>query len=182
VLLGRDTLALELLPALLEAIPELGAPLDDYRRARTPEQREFAAALAMLRVPGMTPSVEARATALTAIDDFRRNWWCAIELDPDAAAPGFLDADDLAAARREATHLANGGAAPEHLIAEALVWAKTHRSDGRVPEALYLAVRATRYGCGESRSGELSHVAFRLLHDRYPKSDWTARTPYWFRG
>jgi hypothetical protein len=43
-------------------------------------------------------------------------------------------------------------------------------------------VRATRYGCGGSKSGEISHAAFRLLHERYPKSEWTARTPYWFKG
>jgi len=47
-------------------------------------------------------------------------------------------------------------------------------------EGLYRAVRATRHGCGNDTKGKYSKDAFRLLQRRYPKSEWTKKTPYWF--
>ena len=38
--------------------------------------------------------------------------------------------------------------APNYLVAQVLAWAKRAPGDPRVPEALHLAVRSTRYGCG----------------------------------
>jgi hypothetical protein len=50
-----------------------------------------------------------------------------------------------------------------------------------LPETLYLAIRATRYGCRRpDDNGTASLAAFNLLHQRYPHSSWTKRTPYWF--
>ncbi len=53
--------------------------------------------------------------------------------------------------------------------------------DDDLPEALHLAIRATRYGCRrESGNGYYSYAAYRLLHNRYPDSQWTKKTPYWY--
>jgi hypothetical protein len=41
-------------------------------------------------------------------------------------------------------------------------------------------VRASRYGCTESTGENYSKQAFELLHKRYPESQWTKKTPYWF--
>lgn len=30
------------------------------------------------------------------------------------------------------------------------------------------------------RNGEISQLAFQRLHRRYPDSEWTAKTPYWY--
>jgi len=49
-----------------------------------------------------------------------------------------------------------------------------------VPEALYLAVRSTRYGCTDKETGRLSKTAFELLHSRYPDSEWAKKTKFWF--
>jgi hypothetical protein len=65
------------------------------------------------------------------------------------------------------------------LAEQAVAWAKAHRDDPRAPEALHDSVRAMRYGCGGG-DAKLSKEAFTILHSRYPKSEWTAKTPFWF--
>jgi hypothetical protein len=50
-------------------------------------------------------------------------------------------------------------------------------SDPRVPEALHNVVRATQYGDMDS---ETSEAAYNLLHSRFPRNPWTAKTPHWF--
>lgn len=47
-----------------------------------------------------------------------------------------------------------------------------------MPEALALSVRATRFGPGDADTTTWSKTAFTLLHQRYPKSEWTKKTPY----
>jgi hypothetical protein len=45
---------------------------------------------------------------------------------------------------------------------------------------LHYFVRATRYGCVDKSIGPNSKRAFDLLHNKYPNSEWTKKTPYWF--
>ena len=54
------------------------------------------------------------------------------------------------------------------------------RAHPRVPEALHLAVRATRYGPTDDASHALSKQAFELLHRRYPNSEWAKNTKYYY--
>jgi outer membrane protein assembly factor BamD (BamD/ComL family) len=60
-------------------------------------------------------------------------------------------------------------------------WANSHPADPRVPEALHLAVKTTRYGCTDKDSARWSKAAFDVLHNKYPNSPWTKKTPYWFK-
>jgi hypothetical protein len=60
-------------------------------------------------------------------------------------------------------------------------WGNTKPDDPRVPEALYLAVRATRYGCTNDSTGKFSKQAYDLLHKNYPKSTWAEKTKYWYK-
>jgi len=62
-----------------------------------------------------------------------------------------------------------------------LEWANANPNDQRVPEALHLAVRATRYGGSDKKTGSWSKSAFEMLHQKYPHSEWTKKTPYWFK-
>ena len=55
-----------------------------------------------------------------------------------------------------------------------------HPKDPRVPEALHLAVRATRVGCTDVGSSAESKAAFQLLHRQYPQSEWAKNTKYYF--
>ena len=58
-----------------------------------------------------------------------------------------------------------------------LAYLQAHPADPRAPEALYWLVRVGRFGGGHDHSGA---KAFRLLHARYPRSAWAARTPYYY--
>jgi hypothetical protein len=68
--------------------------------------------------------------------------------------------------------------APEYLIAQTVEWVNGHSGDSRASEALHLAVRTARYGCGAKQGA--SKAAFQLLHRRYPDSEWARRTKYWY--
>jgi len=68
--------------------------------------------------------------------------------------------------------------APEYLADRTVEWVKNNPSDPRGPEALHLAVRAVRYGCG-AKAGA-SKAAFQLLHAKYPNSEWAKKTKYWY--
>jgi len=90
--------------------------------------------------------------------------------------------------RKELDALAAAGSATERLAEDAVEWGQ-HRgwfagwfgSDEYLPETLHLAVRATRFGCRRpADNGPWSRAAFKLLHERYPASEWAKRTPYWF--
>ena len=64
---------------------------------------------------------------------------------------------------------------------QTLDWAQKHPDDPRLPEALHRAVQASRYRCTDADTGKYSKQAFNLLHRKYPKSSWTARTKYWYK-
>lgn len=152
-----------------------------------------------------------RESKFNAIDEYRDNWWCGGQfpsttlpantvfygngppIDPATGKravpvpvvlprfPSFLTAAERASAdeqRRQLSILAGG---PNYMGRIVLDWAKSHPDDQRLPEALHLVVRATRYGCTDDKTGAISKQAFDLLHARYPNSTWTQQTPYWFK-
>jgi hypothetical protein len=41
-------------------------------------------------------------------------------------------------------------------------------------------VRASRYGCNDDKTGDVSKRAFDLLHRRYRNTEWATKTPYWY--
>jgi hypothetical protein len=77
---------------------------------------------------------------------------------------------------------------PKMLTEQTVAWAEWSNVitwalgfDEALPETLHLAVRSTRYGCRRNGPhGAYSRAAFNYLHDRYPSSEWTRKTPYWF--
>jgi len=142
------------------------------------------------------------------IDNLHDNWWCAStptsqnqayganyyamfatlssplsQIYPQGKVPSpiFLTEDDRATATKERAELESQPAAPNWLGKQTLDWANSHPDDPRIPEALHLVVRARRYGCADSSGENYSKPAFTLLHKRYPDSDWTKQTPYWFQ-
>lgn len=96
---------------------------------------------------------------------------------PSVAFPAFLDAAEKERVDTEWDRLHTLGSASHYLPRVVIDWGKRHPHDPRVPEALYLAVRAMRYG----NSNDLSHDAYLLLHQNYPQSEWAKKTPYWFK-
>jgi hypothetical protein len=184
VVLDRIPQAQALAPRLAELRPELRIPLQSWQNEQDPKAAKFQAILLMLRTPGLQPVIRdrfGRETPNTNIDDFRDNWWDLS--DPGAlpeSTPQFLTQAERAAGRKEWQQLhAAALRAPDYLCGETVAWARAHPDDPRVPEALHLAVRTTRYTNG-AHTTNFPKQAFQLLHSRYPKSEWTALTPYWY--
>ena len=100
---------------------------------------------------------------------------CALPLQ--FAPPAFLTAEDRDRARNDVARLRQLPGAPAYLGAIILAWANAQPRDPRVPEALYLVVRATRYG---QKDTQTSKAAYLLLHNRYRRNPWTSKTPLWF--
>jgi len=154
---------------------------------------------ALLKSPGSRPFVSpgyGRSTKeLDKIDNLRDNWWCTFTPDrsrdsnfwnqtpnyPGSASEHvFVSPAERVQADAEWAKLRSLGTAPNWLGSLTISFAQAHPQDSRVPEALHLVVRATRYGCTDAETGDISHRAFDLLHRRYPNSEWTKQTPYWF--
>jgi hypothetical protein len=186
VLLEDEASALALAPALESLVPELEPYLSRYSISRTGDAKRFMAVYLMLKMPGTRPVVDSglgRVTEIGKIDDYRDNWWCApAERERQSAgAPAFITAADRAKAAEEVKRLAALGPAPNYLAAQAVRWANANPNSDLAPEALHLAVRATRYGCRDERTGSFSKQAFDTLHRKYPRSEWAKKTPYWFK-
>lgn len=97
-----------------------------------------------------------------------------------AGAGNFLTTAKKQAAQADSQKLHTLETGPNYLVAPVLAWAKHTPDDRRVPEALYLAVRSTRYGCTNEKTTQFSKQAFQLLHKQYPQSPWAQQTKYWY--
>ncbi len=95
-------------------------------------------------------------------------------------SPEFLDPTQQKTAEEEWQRLTNLGVAPNYFTRQVIDWAQKHQDDQRVPEALHLVVKSTRYGCTDEHSSAFSKQAFQLLHRRYPDNSWAKKTPYWY--
>jgi hypothetical protein len=197
-LMERAAVANQITATLAAAYPETRELLTAYQRATTPDARRFAAAYLALKFPGLRPYVASgvgRGSDIAEMDSYRDNWWCAEPppsfggyfSDGDNAtkkqrpAPEFLKPAQSAAAS-EVALLQSLGPGPNYLAQTVINWATKNPIDGRVPEALHLAVKSTRYGCTDKDTGRWSKAAFDLLHRKYPNTSWAKETPYWFKG
>lgn len=188
--LGNMAAADQLQPLIAELDKPLWNGMEPFRSAQTNEAKRFAAAFVTLQNPGLSPYVRTgllRSATLGEIDNFRDNWWCetvndgSVRIRPDSnpgPAPSFLSANQTRQLDRENRKLAEAAVAPNFLADEVLGYAKLHPSDERVPQALHLVVRSTRYGCRDGETTKWSEKSFRLLHEQYPKSEWTMKTKY----
>ena len=122
-----------------------------------------------------------------------QSWWCPVEAWrpgdvawrlPAAFTPAesVLTAEERDRAKAEVTELQQTGSAQAFLAPIIFAWAEAHPGDPLVPEALHRLVMVVRYGCRSRNepAKQISKRAFDLLHTRYAKSEWTAKTPYWF--
>ena len=204
VLLEDYQTANELVPTLKALLPDFSSSLDSFAAESQPEAKKFAALYAWLKFPGLEPIVDAgigRHTALAKQDSYRDNWWCGSAFAPGTSVEGsgnenkagplikmdtntfpvFLTQTQRAAAAKEHAMLTVLGAAPNYLCRQVVQWSTRNPDDPRVPEALHLAVKTTRYGCTNKETGRWSKAAYDLLHKRYPGSTWAKQTPYWFK-
>lgn len=209
ILLKKDAEAKEAAVTLGALSPSLKASLTGYLTAKDEDEKQFLSAFFLLQHPEFHPDVTAglgRERADGEIDSFRYNWWCAYgpraqgdydfrynelytpwneplrTIYPDEASlsPAFLNENQKADASQEWNALLQAPSGVVWLGDQVLAYAKAHPSDTRVPQALHLVVRASRYSCFDVETGRVSKSAFQLLHRKYPSSEWTKKTPYWF--
>ncbi len=192
-LIGDDDTARELATTLLALVPEVKPQLDSYLAAKDIAERKDASLYLILKFPGMRPYVEAGIGRLTShgeIDNYRDNWWGPVtgvlKYDPSTSqapplqTPGFLSAAQKAAIAGESKKLGELEIGPNDLCTRAVEWAKRSPSDPRAPEALYLAVKATRYGSRDEKTLQRSKLAFDTLHKQYPNTVWAKQTKYYY--
>jgi len=203
ILFADENTAKTITPLLQDLAPELKQSLQAYVDAKDPNSRKFAAIFVMLNFPGLRPHVQTgfgRLTPTGKIDDFRDNWWCPFRgsqdspdyyrvasvltghlqlLYPDGAPKAqFFSPDQQARGQAEWKRLTELPAAPDYLASQTVEWVRNNPNDPRAPEALHLAVRAVRYGCGATKGA--SKEAFQLLHEKYSNSEWARKTKYWY--
>ena len=204
VILGDTKTADELAPVVSSLIPELSSLLKEYLSATTPQAKKSAAIYAWLKFPGLEPVVDigiGRRTPLHEQELYRDNWWCQLtyySLAEESAKEKeedkpvfftarntqrllFLTPADRATAEEEWKTLLGLKAAPNYIVQQVVQWDNRTPNDPRLPEALHLAVKTTRYGCTNQESGRWSKAAYDLLHRKYPNSTWAKKTPYWFK-
>jgi hypothetical protein len=199
VLLDDAEIANAVVPIVARHFPQYGAGWKAYQGAATPQQKKIEAALLLLRLPGASPwfaSGLGYPYMREVIGLVATRWWEHADSDnqaaPDAAdialcddcalplqfaPPAFLTSQDRDRARDEVARLRQLPGAPAYLGAIIIAWANAQPRDPRVPEALHLVVRATRYG---EKNTATSKAAYTLLHDRYRRNPWTSKTPLWF--
>lgn len=193
VALGRIAVAQALAPQLAALLPELAEPLEVLRQAQRDEDRLFLMALVSLRLPGgsvvLRPGFGYRIGP-TYVGEYGPRWWDEDDIASFTTQPGdgepapeqicgapFIAKTMRDAAAAERRQLSRVGVASRLLGNIVLRYALRHPDDARVPEALHLAVRATRYGAPDKA---VSLAAYNLLHNRYAESSWTAKTPFWY--
>jgi hypothetical protein len=199
VLLEDAEIANSVAPIVARHFPQYGGGWRAYQSAATPQQKKIEAALLLLRLPGASPWPDSGLGYPYARDRIglvATRWWEHEDADnqaaPDSqdvtlceecalplqfAPPAFLTSEDRDRARNDAARLRQLPGAPAYLGAIILAWANAQPRDPRVPEALHLVVRATRYGQTHT---ETSKAAYLLLHNRYRRNPWTSKTPLWF--
>lgn len=76
-MLGKPSVARALGTTVVAFDPDLKASVHAYTLARSAAERRFAASLAMLRFPGLSPFIATpeRWTPINQIDEYRNNWW-----------------------------------------------------------------------------------------------------------
>ena len=209
-ILDDTAAARQLEPHVLAKFPQVRSYIEQYDRADSAQARRFALVFMVMRFPGMQPFVNAMGMGEviskgTSNAISSGSWWCydvggnpehpvyqnvmfspagsgapsksEVALPP---APSWLTSAERERGEREWRKLSAIGGAPMYFAPVVLDWAKTHPDDPRVPEALHYFVRATRYGCADKSIGRYSREAFDRLHRKYPGSEWTKKTPYWY--
>jgi hypothetical protein len=198
ILLKNDVIARQAAVEIARTIPDDAELFRSYLRARTPAERDAAAIFALLKLPNLSPylkeGVPDNDTGL--IPDphgdyyLGMGWWCVLpqtdydveaqeEIPKKVSSPPFLTSELLNAAQTERAALIELGDAKTLLGKRAIEWAKRSPNDARVPEALFIAVKANesyKYGCsGWEHDEELRKEAASLLKERYPNSEWAIK-------
>lgn len=172
--LGNQAVVAEFTPLMTKFAPE-------YKVAATTSETN--SLLGILRNPAIqiyVPFGTGRGeTETNSIDSIRGNWWC-LEKNEKVEYPNFLSAAQKTESEVEQKKIAALGDSSTFLARTAVEFANKNMTNPNTPEILHLAVRSTRYGCKDANTLRFSKAAFDILHKRFPRNEWTKKTPYFF--
>ncbi len=197
VLLGDGKQIKALAPVVSSLNPALRPFVERTRAAQGRALQRLALLETLLEASKVSTNVYAwRAGPMatgTIQSSYDTTWWCGSATaggnagnswqTPGEVSPGdvrFLSSEERRVRDGEVRRLEQLGSAPTFLAKEAAALAELVPNDLRVPKLLHLAVRATRYGCKDAGTTEASRAAFRVLHKKYPSSEWAKKTPYYY--
>ena len=193
-LLGDAPAALEAASLVEQWVPTLKPVAQRYRSTPPGPERQHVLLVSALR-QGLSPDLrrysrDADATYPVAKpDETVADMWCRIGADEfvdDATGPGKRGlqppevTDDPARRDAERARLLKMHSATGLLGQHAIAWAASHPADKDLPWLLYVAVQSSRGGCLDPDHTALSKKAWQLLHQRFPRSEWTRQTPYFY--
>ena len=139
--------------------------------------------LILSNAPELTPHVNSGGT------DYSATYWsCQSRVGSDDGmadvTPAFVTAAERAQVDKEATQLRALPKRSSYLIPLMIDWASRNKADPEAPKALHFLVASTRFECGagaqEAKPRNYSKEAFDFLHKQFPKSEWTAKTKYYY--
>ena len=167
----------------------------------------FRPPMAILRNPGLRPYLDngvQRSDSYDFVESYGDNWWCANwntiygeDSEPiRAESVAFLSPRERENGEQEAKSLLALGGADEYLGSQVIAYAKANPSDPDLPEALYLTLRMTRYGCSHAAlewqdpnkpqvdpAAAIAYEIGAIMRRRYPTSPWTKKAaPYVWLG
>ncbi|MBF0285331.1 MAG: hypothetical protein HQL51_12840 [Magnetococcales bacterium] len=209
VILERYDAVNRLAPEMKRHFPELAEPIDRLTQTTDDKERNFLAAYLALKMPGGRPFFDSGFGYLYSPDKIGSNggrWWSGprkkreqdgwieemfrrnhkdllcnscgphgLTVDP----PALLTTEERQQAKRENERLSNTPGILAWGGARIFAWEKEHRRDPLLPEALHHLTKCGRYSF---QTGDASRIAWKLLHDHYPKTSWAKKTPYWYEN
>ncbi len=187
IVLNRMTNSRNLMQRMIELEPQAAEGGARFLAASNLEEARFAAVHLVMLDPQLLPAIPRLGEPSTVLGKARyfntRGWTFSNYQDQ----PTILDLSFLPA-EHQAEHVAEWKLlqasekwAGTFLARTTLDWVAKHPNDPLVPEVLHRAVMVTGFRSDGGQNGKYSQEAFNLLHRKYPKSPWTARTKYWYK-
>ena len=194
VLLKNEPIAAQILPLIPQKLQQQAGPGIGLHPL-----------MAILRNPGLRPYLDGgvqRSASYDFVESYSDNWWCGdwTTTFNENGAPirvqsvVFLSPQTRESGEKETAAVIAMGSAEEYLGSQVLDYAHAHPSDPDVPEALYLTLRAIRYGCNHGwgsesdkasadRVASMAHEVGAIMRKRYPANSWTKKAaPYVWLG
>jgi len=185
VLLDQHDIALALSDDLAKGRDTTRHLYERYKKAATPEAKRDAALLVLANTPELGPRVEREQSGGSGSGMY---WACEYG-DDDAdgmgkVTPAFLTAEERALSEKEHAQLLKLPRRSAYLIPLVIEWARNNKADPEAPKALHYLIASTRNECGggavQPNAPNYSKLAFEFLHRQFPKSEWTAKTRYYY--
>ena len=194
IVLQKPRVSDQIVADILKFDPGQKTFLAPYLSAKTSKEKERAALFMILKNPTLSPLIP-DGLAGPLFEDYERDhyyetaWWCPPSLTEynmvfeqvlkQVHKPQFLTAAQVAEAKKDHTLLIEIGDAKSYLGKRVLEWARAEPDDPRIPEALFIAVRANaayKYGCESwTHDKKTMDEAEKLLRARYPNNAWTMK-------